>query len=347
MASASNRHTASSDGLTGTVKAVYEAFIDVVEPVFSARSKRRRPIVVEDGDGRLALHERGAERAMPLAERAEDGSIKTAKLREAELRISPDHVVSATIRLPTAASKYVEQVVEHRLDQLTPWRPENALFGFAVVDDKDEQTEIRIVATSRELVAGLTHRMADAGLRPVALGTAPLGTPIDIDLLRGKTHRPGENRRRIIGRTAIAILVLASVSWMASGWFSTRSETRLTTLQADTAIARQALIADTASGRDELADQLLSTKRPEAAVFVLLDQLAATIPDTTYLDRLEVGPAELRLVGSSTDASSLPEIIQSNLLLIDVSFAAAVVRQDNGRDRFEITAKRPETGPAQ
>jgi general secretion pathway protein L len=125
----------------------------------------------------------------------------------------------------------------------------------------------------------------------------------------------------------------------AAVYSSRQASQRIIELDATLAKARNRLV--TASGSTAERDQdfaFIGAKQLNEARFYLIDRLAAILPDNTYLDELDIEPGSIRMAGSSTDVSSLVKLLETDASFSDVKFAAPVTRQEDGRDRFEITA---------
>ena len=160
-----------------------------------------------------------------------------------------------------------------------------------------------------------------------------------IDLVRGVNDHAGKTCSRRIASAAIVFLSIALLAYIASVAATMQSGQALVDLDQQIADARRMLIRGSGSLVDrQKAQDLIASKVPQYARFVLIDRLAAIIPDNTYLDELEFQPGSLRIAGTSTEASGLIKILQSEPTISDARFSAPVTRQEDDRDRFDITA---------
>jgi general secretion pathway protein L len=339
--------------LARPARRLLDAFIDAVEPVVAALSPGARWVAVETSDETLSFH-RTTRGGTLLVGTVAPGEVLPEPLRrafgvkggvEAELRLPADRLVAAQLKVPLEAAGFASEIVASRLDRLTPWRPEKLLYGFAVArtPGPDAQVTVDVVATSREIVAAGMSRLATFGLLPSRVGSAaqPVEEPLRIDLLRGENDTAGKARRRRIGTATLFVLALSVAGFLASTVALSLSAGEVA--DADAALsATRRKIASGANGGGEREREaaLLAAKTPARATFVLIDRLATILPDTTYLDELDILPQSLRLAGTSAEASALVGILEAEPTLSEARFAAPVTRQEDGRDRFDISVVR-------
>jgi general secretion pathway protein L len=58
--------------------------------------------------------------------------LRRARSADLDCGSIPTRVISRTLQLPAAGRDYLKPIIEHRLDRLTPWKPEKVLYGFAL-----------------------------------------------------------------------------------------------------------------------------------------------------------------------------------------------------------------------
>lgn len=342
--------------LTRPARRLLDAFINAVEPVIAALSPGAGWVAVETSDNVLSVFRR-TRRSAVLVGTVAAGEPLPEPLRrafgvkggvEAELRLPADRLVAAQMKVPLEAAGFASEIVAGRLDRLTPWRPEKLLYGFAVAETPgpDAQVTVDVIATSREIVAAGMSRLAAFGVIASRVGSAaqPAEEPLRIDLLRGENDTAAKARRRRIATATLVVLALSLAGFLASAFALSVSEGAVA--DADSLLsATRRKIATGASGGGtrEREAALLAAKTPARATFVLIDRLATILPDTTYLDELDILPQSLRLAGTSAEASALVGILEAEPTLSEARFAAPVTREEDGRDRFDISVVR-ETG---
>lgn len=326
------------------------SFIDMIEPAVRLAAPRKRLVAVISADGQhIAFHlVTRRRRTAPIGDgTGEKGALvkalKCTKLRSAELRLDPDRLAARQFKIPAAGAELAHQIVRSRLDRLTPWRPDAVVYGFALSNKAgpDGQLDVDFVATSLDIVTADVARLGEFGLSASALGSAeqPITEPLRVDLFAGRNDISRRTRRRRIGVGSIATILVAAIVCGITFQAMTQSRERVAELDATIAKARNRLV--NASGSTAGRDQdfaFIAAKKPAEARFLLINRLATILPDNTYLDELDIEPSSIRIAGSSTDVSALIRLLEADAVFNDAKFSAPVTRQDDGRDRFEITA---------
>ena len=327
--------------------ALISAFVDLIEPVIMRLSPRGKLIAVEVEPDDLSFYQVSGRQTKFLGHgRTLDETalraLNAAKGQEVELRLRPDHVIQSSFKVPAGGLGFIEQIIESRLDRLTPWKPEKILFGVgsAGKPGSDGQFDVPFAATSLEICAVSIGRLEAFGLVPSAIGSAagPVSSAALVDLFRGRNNIARKRRRKRIAAAAVALLAASIVTSLATAYAGYRSTTRLADLDSRLTAARNALVAGAGSPAErESALALIEQKTPSAAKFFLIDRLADIIPMNTFLDQMDISPAGIRLAGTTSEASALIGLLEAGSLLSDVRFSAPVTRQEDGRDRFDIT----------
>lgn len=268
------------------------------------------------------------------------------RAQPAEIRLDASRVISKTLQLPAASRHYLNEVVSHQLERMTPWAADRVVFDYAVAEEPTsgrDQISVRLVATSRDVFDRTLSQLAAAGIEPAVVGTSEdrLDQPSPVNLFRaGKTSRREELRRRVV--LALAGIALVGLVLSAlTGWRLYALNAEATQLQEDMSAARNQ-IGTVVSGLQlsESRGRIVAEKNATIPVVALLDRLSALIPTNTYLTELAAEGAELRLAGLSSDAPALIGILEATDLLSDVRFAAPTIRDEAAaQDRFEIEAR--------
>lgn len=325
-----------------------DAFIAGLEPRVARFIARDRRVAVVEDDG-ISLYEIRDGRAEPLGQVGDRVPLSKSGAGALELRLPPERFLQRTLRLPDAGREYLGPILSHRLERLTPWRPDKVLYGWNVAGPAaaDGTITVDLVATSADLVAPYLATLAEAGLTVTGLGSAAesLETPLAIDLFRGRNAgTSGDRLRQITARAAVIGFAVLIPVWLATSLIADSAEAdravveaRLTTLR-----AKLAQRAGTGGSREQA---LIVAKRPETAMLTLVDRLSAALPDSTVLRELDADGAKVRLVGHSADASALVGLLESQSPLKQVRFAAPVMRDAERRDAFDIVAARAESTP--
>lgn len=326
----------------GGLGLLLDAFTAALEPRVGRFLDRGRRVAVAEAGG-LVLYE-VRDRTVRALGRLDGTAPEGFAGRSLELRLPPEKFLARTLRLPDAGRDYLGPILAHRLERLTPWRPESVLYGYHVPEPAgpDGTLAVELLATSTDLVAPHLDALAAASLRPTALGSAavPLDAPLAIDLYRG---RPGSGEasplRRLVARVAILAFALLVPACLAAALLASSAEAERTEVEAHLGALRTRLAARTeAAGSREAG--LIAAKNPEASTLVLIDRLSAALPDGTVLRELDADGGKVRLVGRSDDAAGLIGLLEGQGGLTAVRFAASVIRDAERREAFDIVATR-------
>jgi general secretion pathway protein L len=329
--------------LSGAASAVIDDLSDLAAPLAARLSRSTRHVAVAQGDD-LALYQATSSGELKPVEIGRKRRLGGAL----ELRLPADLVLNHRLALPAAGRDYLDAIIDHRLDRLTPWTADRVLYGYHVAGETPGgELDVEFAATSRAIADTWMARADSLGLKPTALGSAaePLERPLQVDLWRG-ARDPVRGRTRRLVKTAAAVLALTLLPLCAASfWFAHQADQRLAAVEARTDAARRALQAAIGGGGEGSQDaRLIEEKRTRPPMVVLIDRLASIVPTDTVLRDMEVDAERLRLAGVSAAAAGLIGKIEESGVARDTRFAAPVVRGVDGRDGFEIVATR---APAQ
>ncbi len=332
--------------VSGTWERLVATFAAQIEPLLARLAPRRRAVIVIEGDA-FVLHEQTGRG--PLVRLGALGSVPPDRphpVAIVDLRLPADLLLRRSFTVPAAGRDYLRPIIAHRLERLTPWRPERVEYGFAIRAEKqaDETLAVDLLAISGDRLGPILARLAAHGYVPTSLGSAdePLETGPRIDLYAERPVAALRTRHGLLGRIALATLTGCAGACLASAIVAQEAESARIEVSARLA-ALKSRIQTTQSGLDA-PDRLLIDAHRKASALVQLDVLSAAIPDGTVLREINLSPSKLRLVGRSTDAPALVSRLEGEAGLGRVRFAAPVVRDPEGRDLFEIAAERPGAG---
>ncbi|MEJ8574479.1 PilN domain-containing protein [Microbaculum marinum] len=336
-----------------SVSGLYNGWIEelarIAEPLVQRSGGRPAYVVVQSGGGYGVLRHgrKGMNDLGPLDPQSAAGAslLKKMKNQQVELRLDPDQVLDKHIGLPAAGQQYIEAILRHQIERLTPWSADNVAFDYVVGEGmaSDGQVPIRLVATARGTVAEAIRPFSEAGVRLERVGTAgdPVGEASPVDLQdSGKAERVSALRRTVSLSLAAAAVVLIALGGLQS-WRAYVAAQEFDEVQ-DAVDRRRAVIAE-AVARTTASDEyraLSARKSSSLPMVVLLDELSATIPDNTYLTELNVEGNTVRINGVSREAPALISLLEDADALVDARFAAPTTRAESGKsDTFQIVAQ--------
>lgn len=336
--------------LSGAARSLVDEVTAFLEPTRTAALRRRRLIVVERGDEFECYRAAGSNVTLLTKGRLDELEMsrlpRQLMAQPVEVRLDGSRVLSKILRLPAASKGYLDPIVRHQLDRATPWAADRVVFDYVVADDEPEtdgQIAVRLVATARDVLDSVTTRLTAAGFRLDLVGTSedPIDRPSRVNLLRAEGAGPrAQLRRKVQAALLAALLVGASLS-VLTGWQLYAVTATAADIDAETQSIRAAIeTARAGLGASDSRQKLLAQKEHETPVVVLFDKLSKAIPANTYLTELSVEDGEVHLVGLTSDAPALLEILDASDMLTDVRFAAPTTRDEGvTQDRFEIAGR--------
>ena len=339
------------DKVAATWARLVEAFCQAIEPLLERRFPDLRLVAVADGAGALALHRVARDGTAALG--AFDAmtpealtSLAATRWSSLELRLPATQVLERKLTLPAASREFLAPILEHRLDRLTPWRPDRVLYGFRTDAEGASagSVAVTLTATSRDLVAAPLQRLGAAGLVPTAVG-ADIGDPqrpLAVNLLGGgAAAAPRAESRRFVSRWALAGAGVLLLALIVSAVLAANASSNRDMATQKLAKARRLLRSASFGNVGSREQAMLEAKQPARSTVVLIDTLSTSIPADTYLKELEIHPDKVRLVGSSGNAPALIGKLEA-AGLSNVRFTSTIARDRAGRDDFELGADRPQ-----
>jgi general secretion pathway protein L len=261
---------------------------------------------------------------------------------EVVLRLPEVLYLHRVAALPLAAEESLPQVIELEIDRLTPFARGEALFDHRVVtkDKVAGQLRVAVVAAAREVVEPWLIRLAAAGCRPAVIDTE--------QGWQGQNLLPLHERlSRRVGPRWVGGLVFLVVILGLGTLLTPLVVKRQQVLALAPLVSAARLAADKAlSLREEVQKQKESARRvldlrlASMPMTSVLKGLTHLLPDTTWLQELDVQGSDVQLHGEATQASALIGILDDSRMFTDVAFPAPVVQMPGtGTERFHISAK--------
>lgn len=325
----------------------------VLGPRLAGAGPRRDYTLVESGDGLACWQHtrRGTTSLGPVGLAGGGRLVRTLARSPVEYRLDPSRLTETTLTLAESGGQYLDQIIRHRLDQLTPLAPERVVYGYwSEPAPEPGRLAVHFAATSRDILDAAFGRLAAVGIRPVSVGSAaePIERPVRADLLGEAAGRRAQTLRRRVGLALVAA-VLAGL--LASGYaFSIRSSAVADSELVEASLAARQKVVEAwlarmgAGTRDQ---ELMALKRPGTSMLLLLEELSRRLPEGTYLTELSVEGSEVRITGYSSGAPALIGLLEGSPMLTEAAFAAPTTRTESGdRDYFQILARLRVTGEA-
>ncbi len=265
--------------------------------------------------------------------------------RRRVLLVPANQVLRRRLQLPAAARENLATVLGFELDRQTPFRAEQVYFDSRLLPHANAAKTIPV-----EL--GLVPREpVQAALS--ALG--PLAAQLDvIDSLAsgarmGFNFLPPAQRRRRVHRVlwinlallcASLLFLLLAMSHLVDNRLaaveSLRAESDAQRDSARVVAGLRKSLEDAVAGANFLAVR----KQSAPSMIELLSTLTTTLPDDTFIERLNVAGTTLSLTGQSAQAAQLIELLRNAKGIREAALSGAIQPDArSGKDRFNITAQ--------
>ena len=285
----------------------------------------------------------------------------SAGLDRVRLVLTPDQAMVKSITLPIATEENLREVVGFELDRHTPFTPDQAYYDAQIVrrDTQQEKIVVTLVVASRGEVASLLDTLTRAGLTCASVGiddtAAENAAAVDLQPLDDKPPRRLSRIHQInIGLLVLAAL-LALVAIILPIW-QKREIVKELIPQAEKSGAEFLISERVYSEYTKLAAEynfMASRKHAAYPVVTVLEELARTFPDTTWVQKLDIKPngkvREVILLGEAQSTSKVIENLeQSPLSLFQNSKQqSATTRLQSNTERFHVSAEiKPRPIPA-
>lgn len=280
---------------------------------------------------------------------------------QVRLVLTPEQALLKTITLPLATEENLREVVGFELDRHTPFTPDQAYYDVQVVrrDPQNEKIVVSLAVASKLEIAALIDTLRRAGLTCTAIGINEGATnnaaAFDLQPLMDKPPRrlSRSHQLNLALLGLVAVLLFAAV--ILPIW-QKREAVKALNPQAQKSGAEFQISERVYSEYTKLVTEynfLATRKHAVHPVLAVLEELARTFPDTTWVQRLELKLSgkvrEVIMIGEAQSASKVIENLeQSPLSLFQNSKQLTPTsRTQLNTERFHVSAEiKPRPVPA-
>jgi len=343
--------------LINSIRHAIDWLVEGLVQAFMAVEERLRPrarfVLVHKSDGFALQRPDGqvvAERLQIDGPAADIPADAATLIKDADIDVAllPEELLIRTLDpLPAQSKPYVDGIVRHQLERLTPWRVGDVLYSYQAVPTgpDDSRLTVTLAATARSLQRRRLEQVT--ALQPRSLRLV-YHDPADnkdfaIDVTGSESERAQtQHLRRAIGWSAAglgAVTVLAVV-FLALAW--QRADAALETAEKDVADLRAKLAAagPTVSAADRSLEAVFNRRLTAPYAVMAFNALAEVLPDDTFLTEFRVGDGHVRMTGVSRSVSQLVPLLEASPMFDEVTFFAPTTRLPNNQgDRFNLDAK--------
>jgi general secretion pathway protein L len=260
------------------------------------------------------------------------------------LRLSPARALGKRLALPLAAEAELRNVLYHQIESLTPFRAEEACFGYRVVgrDRRAGELTVELTVVPRTFVDAALRRARSWGIRPgvVDVGTGSPAAAPEINLISGTGAPRSDPWARITGMLSVLALGLALAAALIP---LKQAGDRADRLIGEAAALRRASEKVLALRRERDALErrvrfVAARKGGTRPVLAALAEIARILPKDTWLEAFSLDRPEIRISGYSASAASLIGRIDASPLFRKPRFRSPVTRSaDEALERFNIS----------
>ena len=314
---------------------------------------RRRLLLVQTADGytlqrpdgqapveRLQLGRPAADLPPEAVSAVKDGDVDIV-LPVEEL------LVRALDPLPAQSRPYLDGIVRHQLERLTPWRASDVLYNYHVAPagPEDSRLIVTIAATARSLQRRRLEQLAALQPRHVRLVFRDVleGKDVAIDVTGDSGAMLREQRmRRAIGWSAVGLTTASvlAVVLLVLLWQSTEATLESAEREVADLRAKITTTGPVISLADRDAAAILNRRLNTPVAVVALEALSASLPDDTWLSEFRIAEGRIRMSGVSRSVSRLVPLLEASPSFAEATFFAPTTRLPNNQgDRFHLDAK--------
>lgn len=273
-------------------------------------------------------------------------AIQAVKLETTQVLVSlaPGLSLTKVLELPLATEENLPQVLTFEMHRQTPFPAESVYFDYQILDRnvKSRRLTLRLGVVPRKTIEEVWALVGNWDPQPAIPGQSFLKE------WDGRTFcfLPNRSRRSHAAQLHMLLLVINLVLFGAAVAIPLRQQSaELERLQGHLEKAENAAKAVTVL--QERADELVSemqlvaeTKERWPSVVEMLNEITVLLPDSTWLNRLEIKEGEVYLQGISDAASSLISRLEASPIFRDIRFQSPVTQDArSGRERFHLSAQ--------
>ena len=317
----------------------------------------RRKLLMEIGDGEVALSIDDAESIQSLDSLSIEGDaqLQQQRIRELllqheltevsrDLILSEDVVLQTEVVMPLAAETNLSQALAYEMDRHTPFQAEEVFYQWRILSrDRDAgQLHFDLFVTPREPVEAHIELLKRLGLAPTGVDVAGDDGPLGINLLPvGLRYHLVKQQVRvnwIIGAATVFLLIFVMTQslWLREHQIQAVEEA-IEGVRAEALAVQQ--IRKQIDDATEAAGFLQTHKIENGYKLKMLAELTRILPDDTFLDRLSLHAETAQMQGKSSNAQSLIELINDSPLFENASFRGPTrLDSRSGKEIFDLSA---------
>lgn len=250
-----------------------------------------------------------------------------------------DRVLVQSFRLPLVDDADVAAAVALHVASHSPFPLEQRVQGWRA-QPVENGLRVDVVMASRALMQAQLEAIALAGRQPAEVWARVDDGFVVIqgagEALRREAERVARQRISLLGLGALGLFLLVMLTPAVQSWMQLKqAEAALVQAQGESRAA--VALRDELSRLESLAAVVQAQQTQGVDVVRWLDVLSRLLPDSVWLDRLDMQGASLRLSGRADDAAALMETLGKEAAFANVRAPSATSRDPaTGKERFVI-----------
>jgi general secretion pathway protein L len=343
------------------IAAILRRWIETLATILGAWQERRREqyaLTVAYEDQHVVVRESrsGRDITQPhfrAGQKVSADLVRAARNSFVVLEFPADKVVRRDITVPAQAQKFLSGVIRNQIERLSPWPPNNVVYGFSAGASGENASaiEVRILMASRTDIDASRHDLTALGLQvdrivangstveteDEAAGSVTLWSRL-ADTSRDRLE--GTNRLIVLAIGAIVAVSMCLSLWAFVSTGLVRDESESIAARAK-ALQRQVQGGRTPAAAASMppAERAWFLRETSISSVILIEALSRALPDSAYLTEIRVENATLRMTGLAEDAPALLAPLEQSGHLTGVHFFAPTTRGPDGKSfRFSIEA---------
>lgn len=268
------------------------------------------------------------------------------------LVLPAESVLAREVHMPLAAEEELRDAIGFELDRLTPLSAEHAWFDYRVTgrDAALQRLTLKLAVTARAPVEARLAELRELGATVLGVGVtndiAGASTPFNL-LPPEKRDRPATSGATIAARVLAAVAaMLALVALVYPVWLKREAVIALYP-RMDKAKAGAEVAERVAREIEKLAAEhnfVVAKKQGQQPVAVLLEDLSRLLPDTTWVQQLDVKSSqkgrEVQIAGETGSSSQLIEVLEQSGKLANAGFKSPLTKGATpNTERFLLAAE--------
>lgn len=255
------------------------------------------------------------------------------------LRLRTSEVVTKRLSLPSGVREMLGPVLRNQIERHAPWPSEQAMFTYREAGSDDDTLSVDMWIVGRKRIEKALAELSELGLK---VGVVDAADTIDdspgFNFLGGteiELNHPRARVRRVLS-TVGALALAGCVGTASYAYYLGRERDALEMTIARELNAAVAAYTPEAARARRLRELVELRRRHSPSIAITLEMLSRALPDSAYLERLELRGNELIVSGRAENVPILIGALEETAHFENVRFAAPTTRRD-GNAKYEFS----------